>query len=83
MKLKKSNKSVKVPAPKGYHWMTEGGRHFLMRETTNHIKVLQQRLHSEWYLMTKERALLLWKRLVRLVVKRFFTSHLSIHARYI
>lgn len=31
MKLKKTNKSVKVPAPKGYHWMTEGGRHFLMK----------------------------------------------------
>jgi len=31
MKLKKTNKSVKVTAPKGYHWMTEGGRHFLMK----------------------------------------------------
>lgn len=31
MKLKKTNKSVKVPAPKGYHWMTEKGRHFLMK----------------------------------------------------
>jgi hypothetical protein len=31
MKLKKTNKSVKVKAPEGYHWMTEGGRHFLMK----------------------------------------------------
>lgn len=31
MKLKKLKKSIKVPAPKGYHWMTEGGRHFLMK----------------------------------------------------
>lgn len=31
MKLKKTNKSIKVPAPDGYHWMTEGGRHFLMK----------------------------------------------------
>lgn len=31
MKLNKTNKSVKVPAPEGYHWMSEGGRHFLMK----------------------------------------------------
>jgi hypothetical protein len=31
VKLKKTNKSIKVPAPEGYHWMTEGGRHFLMK----------------------------------------------------
>jgi hypothetical protein len=31
MKLKKTNKSINVPAPEGYHWMTEGGRHFLMK----------------------------------------------------
>ena len=31
MKLKKTTKSVKVSAPKGYHWMTEAGRHFLMK----------------------------------------------------
>jgi hypothetical protein len=31
VKLKKTNKSVQVPAPKGDHWRTEGGRHFLMK----------------------------------------------------
>lgn len=30
MKLKKTKDSKKVEAPKGFHWMTEGGRHFLM-----------------------------------------------------
>jgi hypothetical protein len=31
MKLKKTKDSIKVEAPKGYHWMTESGRHFLMK----------------------------------------------------
>ena len=30
MKIKKTKDSKKVDAPKGYHWMTEKGRHFLM-----------------------------------------------------
>tara|TARA_R100000329_G_scaffold100384_2_gene82858 strand:+ start:223 stop:402 length:180 start_codon:yes stop_codon:yes gene_type:complete len=29
-KLKISNKKVGVPAPKGYHWMEESGRYYLM-----------------------------------------------------
>ena len=29
-KLKISNKKVSVPAPKGYHWMEESGRYYLM-----------------------------------------------------
>ena len=31
MKIKKTKDSKKVDAPKGYHWMTEKGRHFLMK----------------------------------------------------
>ena len=30
MELKKLNKTVKMEAPKGYHWMLEKGRYFLM-----------------------------------------------------
>ena len=30
MELKKLNKKIKVPAPKGYHWMLEQGRYYLM-----------------------------------------------------
>lgn len=30
-KLKISNKKVEVAPPKGYHWMEEGGRYFLMK----------------------------------------------------
>tara|TARA_R110001583_G_scaffold28586_5_gene101152 strand:+ start:302 stop:499 length:198 start_codon:yes stop_codon:yes gene_type:complete len=29
--LKVSNKKVEVSPPKGYHWMEEGGRYFLMK----------------------------------------------------
>ena len=29
-KLTMTNKSVKVDAPKGYHWMEESGRFYLM-----------------------------------------------------
>lgn len=29
-KLKVLNKKVAVPAPKGYHWMEESGRYYLM-----------------------------------------------------
>ena len=29
-KLTVTNKSVKVDAPEGYHWMEEGGRYYLM-----------------------------------------------------
>ena len=29
-KLTMTNKSVKVEAPEGYHWMEEGGRFYLM-----------------------------------------------------
>ena len=29
--MNKTDKSVKVSSPDGYHWMTEGGRHFLMK----------------------------------------------------
>lgn len=28
--MKASRKKVMVKAPEGYHWMTEGGRHYLM-----------------------------------------------------
>ena len=28
--MKASRKKIKVDAPKGYHWMTEKGRHYLM-----------------------------------------------------
>jgi len=31
MKLKKTKDSKKVKAPEGFHWMTENGRHFLMK----------------------------------------------------
>ena len=30
-KLNISSKKVKVDPPKGYHWMLEGGRYFLMK----------------------------------------------------
>lgn len=30
-KLKISQKSMEVAPPKGYHWMQEGGRYFLMK----------------------------------------------------
>ena len=30
-KLKISQKSMEVSPPKGYHWMQEGGRYFLMK----------------------------------------------------
>jgi hypothetical protein len=30
-KLSISNKKVEVSPPKGYHWMEEGGRYFLMK----------------------------------------------------
>ena len=30
-KLKISQKTVSVDPPKGYHWMKEGGRYFLMK----------------------------------------------------
>jgi len=30
-KLKISQKTVSVDPPKGYHWMEEGGRYFLMK----------------------------------------------------
>ena len=30
-KLNVSSKKVSVPAPKGYHWMEERGRYFLMK----------------------------------------------------
>lgn len=30
MELKKLNKTVKMEAPKGYHWMLEKGRYYLM-----------------------------------------------------
>jgi hypothetical protein len=30
-KLKVSQKTASVPAPKGYHWMEERGRYFLMK----------------------------------------------------
>jgi len=30
-KLKVSQKTVSVDPPKGYHWMEEGGRYFLMK----------------------------------------------------
>ena len=29
--LSVSNKKMKVDPPKGYHWMEEGGRYFLMK----------------------------------------------------
>jgi hypothetical protein len=28
--MKASRKKVMVEAPSGYHWMSEGGRHYLM-----------------------------------------------------
>ena len=33
--LSVSNKKMKVDPPKGYHWMEEGGRYFLMKESTS------------------------------------------------
>ena len=30
-KLKVSSKTMSVPPPKGYHWMEERGRYFLMK----------------------------------------------------
>jgi hypothetical protein len=30
MKARKSKTTVMVPAPEGYHWMSERGRYFLM-----------------------------------------------------
>tara|TARA_R110000751_G_scaffold33514_1_gene83513 strand:- start:1870 stop:2139 length:270 start_codon:yes stop_codon:yes gene_type:complete len=31
MKITKTKDSKKVEAPEGFHWMTENGRHFLMK----------------------------------------------------
>ena len=31
VKLKISNKKISVDPPKGYHWMEEGGRYYLLK----------------------------------------------------
>lgn len=31
VKVKHSSDKVMVPSPDGYHWMTEGGRYYLMK----------------------------------------------------
>lgn len=42
-KLKVSQKTASVPAPKGYHWMEERGRYFLMKgEYTPHPNAVKK-----------------------------------------
>jgi hypothetical protein len=42
-KLKVSQKTASVPAPKGYHWMEERGRYFLMKgEYTPHPNAVKE-----------------------------------------
>lgn len=42
-RLKVSQKTASVPAPKGYHWMEERGRYFLMKgEYTPHPNAVKE-----------------------------------------
>ena len=42
-KLKVSQKTASVPAPKGYHWMEERGRYFPMKgEYTPHPNAVKE-----------------------------------------
>lgn len=51
MELKKLNKTVKIDAPKGYHWMLEKGRYYLMAgDYKPHTGAVKQ-AEFEWSVM--------------------------------
>ena len=50
MKLKKTKDSIKVEAPKGYHWMEDKGRYYLMEgDYAPHDKAIKK---AEFKLVT-------------------------------
>ena len=46
--MKASRKKVKVKAPSGYHWMSEGGRYFLMRHEGKFVPHAKASLQAEF-----------------------------------
>lgn len=51
--MKAKRKKVKVKAPSGYHWMSKGGRYFLMPHEGKFVPHKGASMEAEFKIMTE------------------------------